>query len=117
MTTQLRLLLIDDSQDDAALVERVLAGGGFHIQAERVDSRDALVSALNRHPWDLAIADYAMPRLSGSAALKLLRQRAPETPFIFVSGTTGEDAAVAAMKSGAHDYIMKDNLKRLVPAR
>ena len=115
-TRNLRLLLIEDSEEDAELVIQTLARAGFAIEARRVDSREALQSALGDRTWDLAIADHTMPRFSGTAALTLVRDREPHLPFIFVSGTIGEDAAVAAMKSGAQDYIMKGNLKRLVPA-
>ena len=116
MTMHLRLLLIEDSEDDAALVVRALTLCGYAVTAERVETRETLAAALDRQAWDLVIADYTMPRFSGTAALELLRERDPDMPFIFVSGTIGEDAAVAAMKTGAHDYIMKGNLKRLIPA-
>jgi diguanylate cyclase (GGDEF)-like protein len=108
--------LIDDSSEDADLVVRALAHCGYEVISERVDSPASLTAALDRAPWDVAIADYTMPGFSGTAALDLLRLRDADMPFIFVSGTMGEDAAVAAMRTGAHDYIMKDNLKRLVPA-
>ena len=114
--TTLRVLLIEDSENDAALAIREFSKAGYTIISERVDSRQALISALQRGPWDLAIADYAIPGFSGSAALAVLRQYDTEMPFIFVSGTIGEETAVAAMKAGAHDYIMKGNLTRLVPA-
>lgn len=114
--TPLRLLLIEDSEDDAVLVVRELSKAGYAVTSERVDTPEALVAALDRQRWDLVIADYTMPRFSGTAALMVLREYDAEMPFIFVSGTIGEDAAVAAMKTGAHDYIMKGNLKRLVPA-
>jgi diguanylate cyclase (GGDEF)-like protein len=113
--TPLRLLLIEDSEDDAALVVRTLVRGGYDVAVVRVDTPEALVTALDQ-PWDITIADYTMPRFSGSAALHMIRERDPDMPFIFVSGTIGEDAAVAAMKIGAHDYIMKGSLKRLLPA-
>jgi len=112
----LRVILIEDSSDDAALVVRALTCGGYDVASERVDTPAALVAALNRQQWDVAIADYTMPAFTGTAALDLLRERDADMPFIFVSGTIGEDAAVAAMRTGAHDYIMKGNLKRLVPA-
>jgi diguanylate cyclase (GGDEF)-like protein len=114
--TPLRILLIEDSEDDATLVVRQLSRAGYALAPERVDTPEALVAALERQPWDLAIADYTMPRFSGTAALTVLRQYDAEMPFIFVSGTIGEDTAVSAMKTGAQDYIMKGNLKRLVPA-
>jgi diguanylate cyclase (GGDEF)-like protein len=116
VTPRLRLLLIEDSEDDAALVVRALTRGGYDVTAERVDTPAALRSALDRQSWDVTIADYTMPGFSGTAALQILRERDADLPFIFVSGTIGEDSAVAAMKVGAHDYIMKGNLKRLVPA-
>src|SRR5712692_11586674 len=116
MTTSLRVLLIEDFEDDAALVIRELSRAGYDVTATRVDTADALIAALEQDRWDIAIADYTMPRFSGIDALALLREYNADIPFLFVSGTIGEDAAVAAMRSGAHDYIMKDHLKRLVPA-
>ena len=116
VTTTLRLLLIEDSPDDAALVVRALTRGGYTVVSERVDTREALVAALQRGAWHVAIADYTMPGFTGAAALTLLRQHDADLPFIFVSGTIGEDVAVAAMRTGAHDYIMKGSLMRLAPA-
>jgi diguanylate cyclase (GGDEF)-like protein len=116
MAIPLRLLLIVDSEDDAALVVRALTFSGYDVMAARVETGAALVEALEKQSWDLAIADYSMPRFSGTAALELLRERDPDIPFIFVSGTTGDDSAVTAIKAGAQDYIMKGNLKRLIPA-
>jgi diguanylate cyclase (GGDEF)-like protein len=116
MAIPLRLLLIEDSEEDAALIVRALTFSGYDVVAERVETGSALVEALEKQTWDLAIADYAMPRFSGTAALELLRERDPDMPFIFVSGTIGDDAAVTAIKAGAQDYIMKGNLKRLIPA-
>jgi diguanylate cyclase (GGDEF)-like protein len=111
----IRLLLIEDSSDDAELVVSALSRGGYDVVTKRVDTAAELTAALDREEWDVAIADYTMPGL-GTEALDLLRQRDADLPFIFVSGTIGEDAAVAAMQTGAHDYIMKGNLKRLAPA-
>jgi diguanylate cyclase (GGDEF)-like protein len=112
----LRLLIIEDSDADAALVVHELTKGGYEVTSQRVYTESDLREALDRERWDLAIADFTMPQFSGTAALTLVRERDPEMPFIFVSGTIGEDLAVTAMKTGAHDYIMKGNLKRLVPA-
>jgi diguanylate cyclase (GGDEF)-like protein len=112
----LRLLLIEDSEEDAILVVRALARSGYDVSYERVDTAPALAAALDRQIWDLAIADFTMPHFSGTAALRVVRERDADLPFIFVSGTIGEDAAVEAMRNGAHDYIMKGNLKRLLPA-
>jgi diguanylate cyclase (GGDEF)-like protein len=116
MTTPLRVLLIEDSDDDAELVVRELARSGYAVTKARVETAHALAAALENDRWDLAIADFSMPQFSGTAALKIVRQFDPDMPFVFVSGTIGEDAAVAAMKSGAQDYIMKGSLKRLAPA-
>ena len=114
--TPLTLLLIEDSEDDALLVARTLTQAGFDVDATRVQTAEALIQALEAKAWDIAIADYTMPAFNGIRALALVRERVPDLPFIFVSGTIGEDVAVAAMRTGAHDYIMKGNLTRLAPA-
>jgi two-component system cell cycle sensor histidine kinase/response regulator CckA len=116
MSILLRVLVIEDSEDDAALLVRELRRGGYEVSHERVDTASAMSSALDRQEWDLVVSDHSMPHFSGSAALSLLRKRESELPFIFISGTIGEEAAVAALKDGAQDYLMKSNLKRLVPA-
>jgi diguanylate cyclase (GGDEF)-like protein len=116
MSTPLRLLIVEDSEDDALLLLRELRQGGFDPRWQRIDTADALVSALEREQWDLVIADFSIPGFSGTEALELLRARDGDLPFIFVSGTIGEEVAVAAMKAGAHDYVMKGNMRRLVPA-
>lgn len=116
MATRLRLLMIEDSEDDAALLLRELHKGDFDLHAERVYTSPALVSALGRPDWDIIISDYAMPHFSGSEALQLVRSMGVELPFLFVSGTIGEETAVEALRDGAQDYLMKTNLKRLVPA-
>jgi two-component system cell cycle sensor histidine kinase/response regulator CckA len=115
MQTPLRLLIVEDSEDDAALLLLLLRQAGHQIISERVDSADGLTKAL-MNKWDLVISDHSMPRFSGTEALKIVRALDPDVPFIFVSGTIGEDVAIDAMKSGAQDYVMKTNLKRLVPA-
>lgn len=116
MNKPLRVLIIEDSEDDAMLLVRELRSGGYEPSFERVDTADALSSALDRREWDIVLADYAMPSYDGVAALKLVRGRALDMPFIFVSGKIGEEMAVEAMRNGANDYIMKGNLKRLKPA-
>ena len=88
MSTRLRVLLVEDSEDDAALVVRALSNGGFKVFSERVDSADGLKSALDRQAWDLAIADFSMPGFSGTAAIEIVRERDPDLPLIFVSGTS-----------------------------
>lgn len=116
MAQPIRVLLVEDSENDALLVVRELRKGGFDVDWERVFSADSLIHALDRRAWDLIIADYSMPGFKGTEALRLVTARGMDLPFIFVSGTLGEDTAVDAMKSGAHDYLMKGNLRRLVPA-
>lgn len=116
MRVPLRVLIAEDSEDDARLLLRELQRAGYEPTYERVDTPAAMASALDRHAWDLVIGDYSMPAFSGPAALALLRARDPDTPFIFVSGTIGEDVAVEAMKAGAQDFLTKGNLRRLIPA-
>jgi len=116
MHVPLRVLIAEDSEDDARLLLRELQRAGYHPTYERVDNPVAMTSALDAHAWDLVIGDYSMPAFSGPAALALLRARDPDTPFIFVSGTIGEDVAVEAMKAGAQDFLTKGNLRRLIPA-
>ena len=112
----LRVLIIEDSEDDAILIARELKSGGYDVEYQRVDSADALGRFCDCQDWDLIISDYSMPHFSGTDALNLVRSKNLEIPFLFVSGTIGEETAVSAMKHGAQDYLMKDNLKRLVPA-
>ncbi len=112
----LRLLLIEDNPDDEALVLRAIRKGGFNIEHVRVDNEKDLIAALKSHDWDIVLSDFQMPEFNGLAALEVVRERNKDIPFIIVSGTIGEDVAVEAMRKGAHDYLMKDNLIRLVPA-
>src|ERR671912_1466350 len=114
MGMPLKVLLVEDSEDDALLLMRMLRRGGYDPAWERVDTAAAMEAALDGHSWDLVISDHSMPAFSSSAALGLLRRKGfVDLPFIIVSGRIGEDAAVSAMKAGAQDYIMKDNLARL----
>jgi two-component system cell cycle sensor histidine kinase/response regulator CckA len=116
MGTPLHVLMIEDSEDDAALLLRELRQGNYDVEFERVDLPDALKTALEARSWDLVVSDFSMPHFSGTDALRLLRATGSDVPFIFVSGTIGEETAVAALQDGAQDYLMKTNLKRLVPA-
>ncbi|MGC1106628.1 MAG: response regulator [Candidatus Acidiferrales bacterium] len=115
MGTPLKLLLIEDSEADAEMLVRAIRKGGYEINYKRVDTGEALQASL-LESWDLVISDHSMPGFSGAAALKMVREKQADVPFVFVSGTIGEDAAVDAMRVGAQDYIMKGNLTRLVPA-
>jgi len=116
MTTPLRVLVVEDSQDDAALMERELRRGGYEPTAKRVETAKAMSAELKRQEWDVVISDYVLPRFGGLDALKVLKDSGLDLPFIIISGKIGEDTAVEAMRAGAHDYIMKDRLTRLVPA-
>ncbi len=115
-TGPLRILLVEDSADDAVLLVQTLRRAGYEVTHRRVDTPEEMRAALEQGPWDIVLADYFMPRFSGLAALEILREKGLDLPFIIVSGRLGEDAAVEAMKAGAHDYVMKDHPKRLVPA-
>jgi two-component system sensor histidine kinase UhpB len=112
----LKVLLVEDSPDDADLMVQELRQAGMNLAAHRTDSAAGMTEALTRQSWDLVISDYNLPGFSGTEALQLLRARPTYVPFIVVSGHIGEEEAVALMKSGADDYVMKNKLARLVPA-
>src|SRR5436309_11821519 len=116
MGIPIRVLIVEDSEDDADLVVRELQRGGYEPIWERVDTPEAMTAVLSRQDWDLVISDYSMPRFSAPAALALILERGPDVPFIIVSGTVGEEVAVEAMRAGAHDYIVKGRLTRLPAA-
>jgi PAS domain S-box-containing protein len=109
----LRILIVEDSEDDAQLILRQLRSVGYDPRWERVDTPESMSNALHREQWDVILCDYKMPRFSAPAAMKLVQDREIDIPFIVVSGKIGEEIAVAAMKAGAHDYVMKDRLSRL----
>src|SRR5881628_3978404 len=112
----LRVLIVEDSAADTELILRSLRAGGFTPLYERVETAEAMRQALARQPWDVVLSDYTMPHFDAPAALALLQEHAVDVPFIVVSGSVGEDTAVAAMRAGATDYLMKDRLQRLAPA-
>jgi signal transduction histidine kinase len=116
MNPHLSVLIVEDSEDDMLLVLRELRRGGYEIDYIRVETPDEMQAALDRQPWDIILADYTLPAFSGLGALQLLQERQQDLPFIIVSGTMGEETAVSAMKAGAHDFITKGNLARLIPA-
>ena len=116
MSVPLRVLIAEDSEDDALLLVRELRRGGYELSYERVASAAAMAAALDRQGWDLVIGDHSMPHFSGLTALSLVRERGLDVPFICVSGTISEEMAVAAMKAGANDWVTKGQLKRLLPA-
>jgi two-component system, cell cycle sensor histidine kinase and response regulator CckA len=116
MNQVLRVLQVEDSESDAALIVRLLQKAGHDVRAERVEDADTLRAALARQMWDVIVADYRLPGFDAPAALQVLHETGLDLPFIVVSGTIGEDVAVAMMKAGAHDYLIKGNLARLAPA-
>jgi PAS domain S-box-containing protein len=113
MMRHIRVLIVEDSEDDALLVARELRQTGYKVEYRRVDTRPEMLSALQDGSWDLVISDYAMPQFGGLAALEVYHKLELDIPFLVISGTIGEDTAVAMMKAGAHDYLMKNNLTRL----
>ncbi|OHD21148.1 MAG: hypothetical protein A2064_11650 [Spirochaetes bacterium GWB1_66_5] len=112
----LRLLIVEDSEQDARLMVRELERHGLQVRHLRVADRQALEQALAGEPWDAALLDHNLPGFSGQEALRLIRERDPDIPLIVISGTIGEEQAVECMKAGAHDHLMKGNLLRLGPA-
>ncbi len=116
MSDSLAILMVEDSEDDALLVQRELKRGGFSLTWERVQTAAELRSALASCTWDVVISDYRLPGFDAPAALEIVKQSQIDLPFIIVSGTIGEELAVAMMKAGAHDYLMKDRLTRLPEA-
>jgi len=116
MDRPLRVLIVEDSEDDALLMLHELRRGEYDPTYERVETPQTLRAALNRQTWDVVLSDYVMPHFSGLAALKLLQETGLDLPFILVSGNIGEDTAVEAMRAGAHDYLLKDRLARLAAA-
>ena len=116
MTEPLNVLMVEDSASDAKLIVYELGRTGRIVEFERVDSGDALRSALERRSWDLILSDSSMPSFGARAALAILQEASLDVPFIIVSGTIGEEAAVEAMRAGARDFVLKDQLARLNPA-
>ena len=115
MSKPIKVLVVEDSEDDARLAVRMLRRGGFDPSYQRVQDIEGLRSALRQERWDAVLSDFRMPGFNGVDALKVYRESGLDMPFIFVSGTIGEEIAVEAMKAGASDYVMKENLARLAP--
>lgn len=116
MEKTLHLLIIEDSESDAQLLVRLMRRGGYEVHHRRVDNAESLASALKERSWDVVLSDHNMPSFSSFAALEIVRALDSDVPFLVVSGSIGEEVAVAAMKAGAQDYLMKGNLTRLVAA-
>jgi signal transduction histidine kinase/FixJ family two-component response regulator len=115
-TEVLRLLQVEDSESDAALLVRLLQKSGYLVQAERVEDAASMRQALAGRNWDVVIADYQLPQFDAPEALRIRNEYAPDVPFIVVSGTIGEERAVEMIRAGAQDYVLKDRIARLVPA-
>ena len=116
MNQPLRILMVDDSEDDAGIILTALRKGGYEAFSELVDTADDMEAALKRQDWDVITSDHAMPRFNAPAALKLAQQLRPLVPFIIVSGEIDLNMAVSLMRNGAKDYITKQELPRLIPA-
>ena len=115
MNKTLRVLNVEDSEQDVALLTRFLSRSGSEIISDRVDTAEGMSLALESREWDVVLCDYTMPNFNALAALALMKEMKRDIPFIIISGSVGETAAVEAMRAGAHDYLMKDNLVRLGP--
>src|SRR5476649_902978 len=111
-----RVLNVEDSERDAALLTRHLSAAGYDLVSDRVETADAMAAALREKTWDIILCDYTMPHFNALAALKVLKDSGQDIPLIIISGTVGEDVAVEAMITGANDYLPKNNLTRLIPA-
>jgi len=116
MEIPLKILHLEDNPNDAELVRETLAAGGVTVEMANAATRVEFVSALEEGTYDLILADYTLPSFDGITALSLVREKFPHLPFIFVTGTMGEEKAVETVKKGATDYILKQNLSRLVPS-
>lgn len=116
METSLQVLIVEDSEDDTRLVVEALKDRGYQPTYQRVETPEEMKEALLKKRWDVILSDYFMPRFDALKAMRLMKDAGFDLPFIIISGSIGEEIAVAAMKAGAHDYMMKDNLSRLSPA-
>ncbi|MEW6324610.1 MAG: response regulator [Nitrospirota bacterium] len=115
MAAPLRVLIIEDSPDDVTLLIRELRRGGYDVTWQVVSRREEMQAALARQPWDLVFSDHAMPAFSAPGALRLLREGGHDIPLVIVSGITAEAAQAMLKELGAHDYVVKSDLSRLVP--
>lgn len=116
MKSELRVLIVEDSIDDTHLIVREIQRGGYHVDFERVETKETMEKALTTGRWDVILSDYSLPRFSVMGALQTLKSSRLDIPFLVVSGMVGEETAVTALKAGAHDFVLKGNLARLIPA-
>jgi signal transduction histidine kinase len=116
MNTRLRILHLENDLADAELIQDTLAMAGIHCDKTRVETESEFIAALQQGGFDLILADYTLPSFDGLSALKIAQRQSPHVPFIFVSGTLGEDVAIESLRFGATDYVLKTRLSRLVPS-
>ena len=116
MNSPLRILYLEDDPKDAELVQAMLEAEGVDCLVTRVETRADFLASLEQDGFDLILADYSLPSFDGISALKLAVDKRPELPFIFVSGTMGEEVAIEALKIGATDYVLKTRLSRILPS-
>jgi signal transduction histidine kinase len=116
MAMLIRVLVVEDSEHDAQLILSQLRRGGYEVEYERVETRAAMRAALSHRTWDIILCDYTLPQFSAMDALMTLKESGQDLPFIVISGTVGEETAVTTLKAGAHDFLLKGRLARLVPA-
>ncbi len=116
MNKELRILVLEDVAADVMLISRELRNGGLPFHAQRVETREEFIRELEQHPPDVILSDHGLPAFDGFSALTLARERCPDTPFIFVTGSMGEELAIDSLRSGAIDYVLKSRMANLVPA-
>jgi signal transduction histidine kinase len=115
MASVLRVLIVEDSEDDTHVMLRELQRGGYQVEYARVETRASMEAALTQRVWDVVLCDYTLPRFSAEAALRTLQETELDLPFIVISGTIEEEGAVELLKAGAHDFVLKSRLARLLP--
>src|SRR5436190_9324416 len=116
MDTFLRVLFVEDSENDIQLTLNELRRNRYDVEHERVETQSAMQAALSHKVWDIILCDYTMPQFTAMEALKILKESGLDMPYIVISGTIGEETAVTTLKTGAHDFILKSRLARLIPA-
>jgi DNA-binding NtrC family response regulator len=116
LSSLIRIIHLEDSNNDAELIREKLGDEGVVCEIVRVETRDDFTSVVEHGGFDLILADYKLPSFDGLSALAICKEKCPDIPFLFVSGQIGEDRAIESLKSGATDYVLKDKLSRLAPA-
>lgn len=116
MKTSLKILYLEDEALDAELIQSALDGEGIASKMLRVETRDDFIAAVDRGGFDIILADYSLPGFDGLSALDIAKKRCPAIPFIFISGTMGEELAIETLKNGATDYVLKNRISRLIPS-